>query len=261
MFERGFRPFSDSLLAVALLLSLGLVFLDRLLSDSTNQQTFYFQLPNMGNVVFPFLLSSMFFAVYAHSRSAIGLALRNKRVRLLSAAAGVGYAVFYILATRTVSLFYSYSGPGSGLVERGYLVGTLIYGPMVAWPGVIFYSPFMGALGYFTVGNVMLIASLGVLAAFASALLIQGAAVKNRNATGAFAGTFVISLFTNGSCCASAAMLPVVGALVGAGAESSLVLYLLPGGPFYDLLIIGNLALLAAGIMISTRRVRRTDAR
>jgi hypothetical protein len=257
--RKGFA--SEVAVVTALLFSLTLVLMQPLLAGLPNQSAFEYLFPDVGYFAFPFLLASLFFAVYAHSHGAIGLALKSKRVLLLSALAGIGYAAFYIVATGTVSLFYSYSGAQDSFAEHGYLMATMIYGPMVTWPGVVFYSPSLRIFGYFTLGNVILIASLGVLVAFASALLIHGAAAKNRDAAGAFAGTFVTSLFTNVSCCASAAMLPVIGALVGSGAESSLVLYLMPGGLFYDLLIIANLAFLAAGIVISTRKVRRTDQR
>jgi len=210
---------------------------------------------DLGYFVFPVFLFSVLFVVYAHSWPTIREAWKERRRRRISLLAGAGFAAFYVFATNMVSML----DPGTPLPPFGFVVPSVVYGPMAMWPDVEFWFPKAGFFGYFSIGTVLLLITLGVLASFAVGLLIQGITLRGggrpgRGAVGPLGGAFAVTLFTNACCCCAPLLLPLVSALAGATAAASLQYsVLVPGSALSDLLAIVNPALLLVGILVSAR--------
>jgi hypothetical protein len=208
-------------------------------------------------VAFPFLIISIFLAACAYSWPLVKRGWRRRNWKLLSWAAGAGYALFYVFATNTISV----SEPGVAIpanLSNGYVVFLAVYGPMAVWPDVEFYFPrVMNLTGYLSVGNVILIVSLGVLMAFAFSLLLQIVSVRLGSGKGAAAfigGTVLAALSTNACCCCTPVLLPVLALLLGSSSLAAITYELVdPASPLSNLLVIATLGSLVASITLSTR--------
>jgi len=214
---------------------------------------------DLGYFVFTFFILSLFLVVYEHSWPMIKRSWREKWPRRVSWLAGIGFATFYVFVTNTVSA----PDPGDPPpLPFGFLAVSRVYGPMATWPDIEFWSPRAGLFGYFSIGTVLLIISLGLLTSFAVALLIQSIGLRGerkpgKGVSGSLGGAFIISLSTNACCCCTPVMLPLIAALAGETTAGSLQYSLLiPGSPYTDLLAIVNPVLLLLSILISTRRNR-----
>ncbi|MDE1852858.1 MAG: hypothetical protein KGI38_03815 [Thaumarchaeota archaeon] len=211
---------------------------------------------DLGYFAFPFFVLAVFLVIYAYSWPLIRLAWARRRVKRASWLAGGGFAVFYLFATNMVST------PDAGLPAppHGYFVASQVYSQMAIWPDIEFWSPRIDLFGYFSVGSVLLLVSLGLLASFAFALLTQSISLRtegrrSKGTTASFAGALVVSLFTNSCCCCAPLVLPLISVLAGVTATTSLQYSILVPGPFSDLLAVADLAILLASIMLSTRRI------
>jgi hypothetical protein len=142
-------------------------------------------------------------------------------------------------------------------LSHGYIIPFEAYGPMTVWPDVEFYFPGVNLVGYLSVGNVLLLVSLGLLTAFAVALLVQNVSVKrsiDRGVGSSFAGTFLATLSTNACCCCTPVVLPVLAILFGGTVPSAMAESLInPQSPVSNLLALANLASLFASVILSTR--------
>ncbi len=217
-----------------------------------------------GYLVFPFLICSIFLAVYIYSWPLIRRAWRRRSLKWFSLATGIGYVLFYIFATNTVSV----PDPGVPIpanLARGYVVFLEVYGPMTVWPDVEFYFPNVNLTGYFSVGNVLLFVSLALLTAFAVSLLMQSISARMRSREGAapLTGAVLASLSTNGCCCCTPVLFPVLAILFGGTVPSAIGEFLLnPQSPVSNLLVLATLASLLTSIIFSTRtcRIKRKEA-
>lgn len=212
---------------------------------------------DLGYFAFPFFVLAVFLVIYAYSWPLIKLAWARRRLKWASWFAGGGFAAFYLFATNMVST----PDAGSPLPPHGYFVAFQAYSQMAPWPDFEFWSPRIGLFGYFSVGSVLLLIALGFLASFAFALLMQSVSLRNeerhpKGTTVSFAGALAVSLLTNSCCCCAPLLLPLISALAGVTAATSLQYYVLsPGTPFSDLLSVADLAILLASILLSTRRI------
>jgi hypothetical protein len=209
---------------------------------------------DLGYFAFPFFILASFLLVYAHSWPLIRVAWTRRRVRWASWLAGGGFAVFYIFATNMVSA----PDPGAPPPSYGFFVASQVYSQMALWPDVEFWFPRIGLFGYFSVGSVLLVVSLGLLASFAVALLLHGIQLRKEEmpgtgAIGSFGAAFITSLWVNSCCCCAPVLLPLAALLVGEGTATSLQYYLFVPGPFQDLLAVANIASLLLSVLLSTR--------
>ena len=126
--------------------------------------------------------------------------------------------------------------------SHGYLIPFAVYGPMAVWPDVEFYSPSVNLVGYFSVGNVLLFVSFGLLAAFTVALFMRNIATRKRVSKGTLAplgGAMVAALSTNACCCCSPAIYPVVAILFGGAVPSVIAESLVnPESPVSNLFVL-----------------------
>ncbi len=205
---------------------------------------------------FPFLILSIFLVVHSYSWPFIEQAWNRKSWKWLSWTAGIGYALFYIFVTNTVSA----PDPGVPIpanLSKGYIVFLEVYGPMTVWPDVEFYFPSVNVVGYLSVGNVLLFVSLGLLAAFAVSLLIQNVHARrslNGKAVSSLGGAILAAVSTNACCCCTPVLLPALALLFGGIVPNSVVLSLVnPQSPVSNLLVIMTLASLTASVILSTR--------
>lgn len=205
---------------------------------------------------FPFLILSILLAVYAHSWAVIRRAWRKKRLKWLSWLAGIGYALFYVFVTSTISV------PDGGVpvpsnLSHGYVILFEAYGPMTVWPDVEFYFPGVNLVGYLSVGNVLLLVSLGLLTAFAVTLLLQNVSIRrsiNRGVGTSFVGAFLTALSTNACCCCTPIILPVLAIFFGGTLPSAMAESLInPQSPVSNLLVLANLASLLTSVIVSTK--------
>ncbi|MGP8068798.1 MAG: hypothetical protein ACLP5V_02785 [Candidatus Bathyarchaeia archaeon] len=211
-----------------------------------------------GYLVFPFLIFSIFLAVYGYSWPLIRRAWRRRSWKWFSLATGIGYVLFYVFATNTVSV------PDSGIpipanLARGYIVFLEVYGPMTVWPDVELYFPSLNLVGYFSVGNVLLFIGLAFLTACAVTLLMQSASVRRQASGGAvsFGGAFLAALSTNACCCCTPVILPVLVIFFGGTLPSVIAdSFVNPQSPLSNLLVLATLASLVASVTLSVRRCR-----
>ncbi len=211
--------------------------------------------------VFPFLIFSVFFAVYSYSWPLIREAWKRKSWKRLSCTLGIGYTVFYIFVTNTISV----PDPGVPIpadLARGYVVFLEVYGPMTVWPDVEFFFPNVNLTGYFSAGNVLLFVSLALLTAFAVSLLMKSVSARMRSresAATSVVGAVLASLSTNACCCCTPMLFPVLvllfGGTVPSAVEESVVN---PMSPLSNLLVLATLASLLTSIILSTRKCRIT---
>ncbi len=205
---------------------------------------------------FPFLIFSILFAVHSYSWLLIKEAWKNKSWKRLSWTAGIGYTIFYIFVTNTISV----PGPGPTVppdLSHGYIIPFEVYGPMAVWPDVEFYFPSVNVVGYLSVGNVLLFVSLGLLTAFAVSLLIQNVRARrglNWKAASSFGSAFLAAMSTNALCCGTPVLLPALVFLFGGIMPNAVVVSLVnPQSPVSNLLVIATLASLTASVILSTR--------
>lgn len=212
----------------------------------------------LGYVAFPFLIFSIFFGIYSYSWPRVREAWKKKSWKWLSWAAGIGYTLFYIFVSNTISL----ADPGVEIpttLSRGYFIPFEMYGPMTVWPDVKFYFPSVHLVGYLSVGNVLLITSLGLLTAFAVSLLIRSVHARrtlNGKAALSLGGAFLAAVSTNACCCCTPIVLPALAVLFGGIIPNATLDFLLnPQSPASNLLVITTLASLTASVILSTRRL------
>lgn len=241
---------ADSAFACASIVLAGILFLEFYSSRLPYVLGF-----NLSYLVLPFFILAIFLLVYTHSWTLIRQAWGNRRLKWSSWLGGVGFAVFYLFATNMVST----PDAGSPPPHHGYLVASAVYSQMALWPDVEFWEPKLKLFGYFSVGSVLLLVSLGLLTSFALGLLMQSVSLraegKSPGTIASFGGAMVTSLFTNSCCCCAPLLLPLVSALAGATAAASLQFSLFsPGTPSSDMASLADLALLLVSILISTRR-------
>jgi len=209
---------------------------------------------------FPFLLFSIFLSVYTHSWVFIRDAWRKRSWRGASLLLGVGYAVFYVFATNTIS------APDPGVTippefSSGYVIPFAAYGPMTVWPDVEFYFPLLKLVGYLSVGNVMLFASFGILTAFATALMIRNFKLRSvrKGTLTPFGGAILASLSTNACCCCSPVIYPVVAILFGGAVPGVVADSLInPESPISNLFVLVTLACLLVSVILLTRQCHGT---
>ena len=207
----------------------------------------------------PFLLFSIFLSVYVHSWSFIREAWKKRSWRWASWLAGMGYVLFYVFATNAVGI------PDAGVtippeLSTGYMLPFAAYGPMTVWPDVEFYSPIMNLVGYFSVGNVLLFASFGILTAFATALLMRNFALRRMSrALTPFGGAVLVSLSTNACCCCSPVLYPVVAIFFGGVVPGFIAESLVnPESPISNLFVLATLACLVVSLILLTRQCGET---
>ncbi len=209
-------------------------------------------------LVFPFLIFSIFYAIYAYSWTLIRQAWKRKSWMTISWAAGIGYTLFYIFATNTISVPDSDAAPIPSALSHGYIIPFEAYGPMAVWPDVEFYFPGVGLTGYLSVGNVLLFLSLGVLTSFGVSLFLQNVRARrslDRKVAAPFGGAFIAALSTNACCCCTPVLLPALALFFGGIVPNAVVLSLLnPQSPVSNMLVITTLACLTASVILSTRR-------
>ena len=198
---------------------------------------------------FPFLLFSIFLVVYTHSWTLIRGAWKKRSWWWSSCLAGVGYVLFYVFVTNTIS------APDPGVTipieySHGYLIPFAVYGPMAVWPDVEFYSPSVNLVGYLSVGNILLFVSFGLLTAFTVALLMRNITTRKRVSKEALAplgGATVATLSTNACCCCSPVIYPVVAILFGGAVPGVITESLVnPESPISNLFVLVTLACLVA---------------
>lgn len=214
--------------------------------DEATQQLGYF--------IFPLMVFSAFLSIFAHSYKIVRAAWKRRLWKWLSGLSGLGYGLFYIFATSTVST--PDAGSLTGLSFSSYVAQSSVYGPFTVWPDIEFYSQALNLSGYFSVGNILLIVSLSVLASFAAAVMILNLAGSRRAGKGfwPFTGTVVATLSTNTCCCCLPVIWPVASALFGGSVEGSLYYYLSGSNePFSDLLATASIASLLVSILLATR--------
>lgn len=207
-------------------------------------------------VVFPFLILSIFFVVYSYSRTQIREAWRKKSWKWLSWTAGIGYVMFYIVVTNTISV----PDPGVAIpadLSHGYILPFAAYGPMTLWPDVEFYFPSMNLTGYLSMGNVLLFVSFGLLVSFSVSLLIQNITTRtstSKRPSAPLAGVVFTAIATNACCCCTPAIFPILAILFGGVMPGAIAESLVnPQSPVSNLLALGTLASLTASTLLSTK--------
>jgi len=174
---------------------------------------------------FPFLVFATFFAVYAHSYTLVREAWSTRSVRIASWSIGVGYGLLYIFATSVIELNPDdLQDLPASLVRRGFVVPFSSYGPMTMWPNVEFYLPRLNLFSAPSVGNILLVASLSLLAAFSSALVIQSLRrrMRGRRSMSFYVGAFATALSANNCCCCAPVLLPALSLLFGGATTGTL---------------------------------------
>ncbi len=198
----------------------------------------------------PFFIFSVFVAVYAYSYRFVKIAWKNPRVRFLSILAGIAYATFYIFITNMVSTPDLPMPPNL----RGFILPFQVYGQMAIWPDVEFWSPQLNLVGYFSVGNVLVVSSLAVLTAFSVALLAHNIGIKSgKQDPSSLVGSFLTSLSTNACCCCVPVIFPALFAIFGLGTSSSTAGdFASQTMPIFNLLWIATLLFLLTSILLSS---------
>ncbi|MCL4518652.1 MAG: hypothetical protein M1587_05570 [Thaumarchaeota archaeon] len=98
-----------------------------------------------------------------------------------------------------------------------------VHGQMTMWPDVEFWVPQLNLVGYFSVGSVLVVSSLGVLTMLSVSLLAHNFLRKfNAQSTGSFAGAVVASLSTS-ACCSGPVILPALLAILGISSANPLL--------------------------------------
>lgn len=200
----------------------------------------------------PLFISSVFFAVYAHSYRFVKISWKNRKIKLLSVFAGIAYAVFYIFTTNMISTPDIPMPPGL----QGFILPLQVLSQMTMWPDVEFWSPQLNLVGYFSVGNVLVVSSLALLTTFSVALLAHNLNRKlGRQGSSSFAGSFGVSLSTNACCCCTPVVLPAVAAFFGIASSNPFVEEIaFQTAPIFNLLWIGTIGLLFASVLLSSRK-------
>jgi hypothetical protein len=191
--DKGARAFAKYSIIVGLSFIISDVFAEQMTYPVGNLARMYF-----AYFAVPFLIFSIFVAVYVYSYRFVKLAWRNSKIKLLSVLAGIGYALFYIFTTNIISTPDVPMPPNS----QGFLLPLQVYGQMTMWPDVEFWSPALNLFGYFSVGNILVVYSLTTLTMFSVALLAHNIKRKfGKQSTVPFGGAFLASLSTNACCC------------------------------------------------------------
>lgn len=203
-------------------------------------------------VAVPFFILSVFAIVYAYSYEGFKIAWKNKWIKLLSISAGIVYAVFYIFVTNMVS---TPDLPMPPDLQR-FILPFQVYDHLAVRPDLEFWSPQLNLIGYFSVGSVPVVSSLGALVSFSVALLINNIRTKRSGIQrpAGFVGLFVTSLSTNACCCCAPVILPGVFALLGLGVSNPIaedVTY--QTLPIFNLLWISTMMLLLLSTLFSVR--------
>lgn len=202
----------------------------------------------------PFFISSALFVAYVYSYRFVKIAWRDKRVRVLSVLAGLGYASFYVFTTDMVGTPNTQMPPNLGGIVSIYLV----YDHLTTWPSLYFWSPQLNLWGGFSLGSVLVVLSVGVLTAFSVALLSHN--MKNRigkQSAGPLAGSLAVSLSTSAFGCCSPLVLPLLLASFGFASTNSMVENLIfQTSPLFNLLWVGTIGLLLATVFLSSNKVR-----
>ena len=198
----------------------------------------------------PFFVFSVFLVVYAYSYRFVKAAWQSKSVRLFSLLAGAVYGAFYLFVTNMVS------NPDVPMPPnlQGFVLPLQVYDHLAVWPDVEFWSPRLNLVGYFSVGSVLVVFSLGALTAFSVALLFHNISMK-KSGSAAFAGSFLTSLSTNACCCCVPVILPALFAVFGLGTSGSLAEdFTFQTMPVFNLLWVGSLLFLLMSIILSSQK-------
>jgi hypothetical protein len=245
--ENRTRSFATYVSTIGLLLVLGDIALQQSTYPVGNSYGVY-----LGYVAVPLFIFSVFTVVYTHSYSALKIAWKNKGTKLLSISSGILYAGFYIFVTNMVSV------PDLPMPPRlqGFILPFQVYDHLAVWPDVEFWSPQLNLVGYFSVGSVLIVSSLGALTAFSVALLTHNIRIRSgKERPIAFVGSFLTSLSTNACCCCAPVILPAVLTMFGLGASSPIAEDVtFQTMPIFNLLWIATVMLLLLSIILSTKR-------
>ena len=244
----GIQHITKYLLIVSSLFVVNDVLLEQVTYPTGNLIGMYF-----AYLAVPFFISSVLLAAYVYSYRFVKIAWRNRGVELLSVVAGIAYAMFYIFTTNMVSIPDVPMPPHL----QGFILPFQVYSQMTTWPDVEFWSPQLNLVGYFSVGNVLVVSSLAILTSFSVALLAHNIKTRlaGKQGCGSFVGSFAVSLSTNACCCCTPVVLPLVSAFFGLASTKPLVEDIaFQTFPIFNLLWIGTIGLLLASVLLSSRK-------
>ncbi len=215
-----------------------------------------------GQFAYPILLASVSAILLTHPHSVLKGLRPSRRLRLLSALAGVSYSVFFMFVSNLITIPTS-----SELAQlpprwatQGFVATLVAYGPYAYWPILETWIPPLGVFVAVSIGTGLLLVFLSVMMYYSASLMVLN--LRNRKGArgsggGSFAtaGSLVTACLTNGCGCCTSLVLPLVLGVFGISASSTLSA-IVSGAPLLlDATVTIDLALILAGILLLSRRL------
>ena len=217
---------------------------------------------NAGQLAYPILLASVAAVLLTHPHSVLRALRPSRRLRFLSALAGVSYSVFFMFVSNLIT--FPTQSELAQLPARwathGFVATLVAYGPYAYWPILETWIPSLGVFVAVSIGTGLLLVFLSVMMYYSVALMVLNLANrKGGKASGggsfATAGSLVTACLTNGCGCCTSLFLPLVLGVFGISASSALSA-IVSGAPLLlDMTVTLDLALLLAGILLLSRRL------
>jgi hypothetical protein len=221
------------------------------------------QLYVLGKVVFPLAIIAVWALVLANFGGTLRLALRGWRYRALAVGIALVTAGFYLWAGNLIAPPEPHDMPPPG--TEAFVIVAPVYGPLAIWSAVEFWLPQIPLFGALSLGTGLVIGTIAALmgltwTAMLSAVRLQRQRSRGQNAKmGGVGGLGAAS--ASFCCCCAPAVYPVLALVFGTTAASSISTWMLgSSSPFYNMSMVGMIAIILWALNSVCTRIKRIAA-
>jgi hypothetical protein len=212
-----------------------------------------------GLVLLPVVIVAVWVFVVANAGALLRVVLARWRYRWLALGVALVFAAFYLWAGNLVAPPEPADLPSPG--SSAFVMTSSAYGPLAMWPVVEFWIPELSVFGAVSLGAGLVVATLAALMGLAWASVVHTARSRRRDRRGQ--GTRMGAVTGAGSvgavnfcCCCAPAAYPLLAAVLGPSAASSVAAWMVgSSSPLYNL---GQVAMIALVLWMLTSMAIRT---
>lgn len=216
----------------------------------------------LGEVVFLLAITAVWAFVQGNVGGTVRLVLRRPRYRLLAIALAVVVAGFYLWIGNVIAPPEPDEMPAPG--TDAFAAFVPIYGPLAMWPAVEFWLPQITLFGAPSVGTVLVVGTIAALMALSWTAILFAAQLRRhvsraQNAKlGGLGGLGVAG--ASFCCCCTPAIYPALALVFGTSTASSISAWLLgSSSPFYNLSMVGMIALMLWALTSISKQIKRAE--